>query len=464
MTERLDKTLEKVYKKYEFLFSEKKDYYDLVKQIIVKYSEIDLDEISLKNLVTELELVLINYLKEMMKSNAFKVINQYVNINFKDERDYLKILEEIADLGWISQYRIDSEMMKRLLKGNAILRHAVGEIAADNKYYLKNGRLEVKINNELISEFVYVYCDLEKINNDDVGFQEKYPYYGYGLPKFKTLEEERAVLKRAQSGEKKAASEMCFRNFGLVYFVAKKYMIDGFDINDLVQEGLEGILLAIKKYDFKYNIKFADYAYNFVRTKIYRFVITKGYYTWGVYNNYKLLNDYQKVFEKLSNELNRIPSLQEIARELNVSTEKLQIVLITQSDEISLDEPLKEDGSETLAYTLADEDIDISSAYEAKAFDKDVIDILEKSTLKEREKLVLKLRFGLDGTGRVKSRTEIGEILGVSRQAIEQNEANALKKLKNNEDFVNYFDLDFEDDTDEMLKDKVGLKRKKQKR
>ncbi len=432
MEQRLEIIFNYVFLKYRFLFIERKNLENLVGNITKKYiKKVNLDLNIPTCYLVEIETKVREYLVTKMIENPYEVINNYINIELKNTTNYLEALESIIYLCKIGNYPLNNIMMKELIEDNSILRNILANVTRNNMFYLKNGSLKDKIKNDMIREMIYEYCDLENIELNNNG--NNLIYYNLGIEPFETVEEEIDVIKKAKAGAKDAKEALIFRSLKMINkMVADRKHNFGINIpsEDLVQEGIEGVLIAINKYDFREHIRFNTYAYQWIRTKINRYILTKERAVPQVLGKMNLYRDYEKVYEVLCNELNREPSLLEIANRMGISVEKLEQALIINLEVISLDNLVYDNEEICYGDLLADESINLERDCEIGQMSAERVDeILTKSKLNEREKIIFKMLYGLDGSDRSKTAVEVGKILGVSHQRIGQIRSCILEKI-----------------------------------
>ena len=429
MEEKLGIIFNQVFYKYRFLFLERNKFEALTRNIKKKYlKEVSLDVCDFDYCLMELEDVARKYLVKKMNENPLEVLNNYLNIELKDIKDNLSALESITYL--FSKCNINDTMIERFIKNNKTFRKIVGNVTVDNIRYIKNGNLDRAIDNKMVREIIFIYCDVEKVDVESLEFKNSNPYFGYGLPPFKSKEEEIEAIKRAKNGDKLAKEEIIMRNIKLVVFVAKKYSNDSILLEDLIQEGIMGVLRAIKLYDFLYDIKFGAYAYSWIKHMISRYVITKEREFIALVNKGRLYIDYQTKYQEFYDEFKREPSLKEMAAILKVSEEKLYGYLMASSQKLSLDEPVilenEVDGKEF----LVDDSRDFVLEYEDKEYLANIDNLLESMGLTEREKEVIKLRNGLDDLEISRTQVEVGVMLGLTHQRVDQLEKSGLEKIR----------------------------------
>lgn len=246
-------------------------------------------------------------------------------------------------------------------------------------------------------------------------------------------EEQIQVFIRYKNGEN-VLEEIFNRNSGLVPYIAKKYFkyvnSNQLTIMDIIQTGNIGLVKAIKSFDLSYKYTFSTWACKIIENEIRKYIHQYGY---SIKMNYKLQNSLKKYKEKidiLMKELERIPTIEELASSLEISKEKvLEEQLIDMGKNfISLNTPITEDGDEMFLF-LEDQNIEESNV-DKEEIKQVILEALENSNLTEKEKEVIVLRYGLFD-GEFKKYKEIAEKFGVTKQRIFQLEVTALKKIRN---------------------------------
>lgn len=423
-----EKVLDSVYNKYAFLFQNKSEYLTKVRQAIEKYENWALSSSNIELFLYELEVIMHKYLKERLNENPFDVLDKYIEINLKNCTNYLGALEDLARFCDTNYLILSTDLVKKLLLDNVILNNIVGNVCKKYLNSIKIGRFNNEITNKLVREFVYIYCDLEKI---EIAYENgSYSYLRYSLPPFDTKEQEIAAIKKAKDGDNAAKEEIVLRSVRLVYNIAKRYCSEVISMEDLIQEGIEGILYAINGYNFDYDIKFNSYAYEWIRQKISRYVISKEHYFGGAFTNAKLYSEYEKVYERLCSKLDREPTIKEVAEVLKVPSSKLYMVIISNTSNVSLDEPIDSDTPSSISEFLADDSIDFVLEHEDKEYLENIDNLLESMGLTKREKEVIKLRNGLDDLGITRTKVEVAEMLVLTHQRVAQLEKVGLEKIR----------------------------------
>ena len=223
---------------------------------------------------------------------------------------------------------------------------------------------------------------------------------------------------------------MVNHNLRLVIPVARKYIGNaGMTFMDLVQEGNIGLMKAAAKYDFSKGYKFSTYATWWIRQTIGRAVQEQSRTIRIPVHMVETAAKMNKAIRKLTQELEREPSVEEIAAEMGISADKIKFLFEANRDPLSLDNRVNDEDDATVGDLVADHSVEMPGASIIKEENKEtVMNIL--ATLSDREKEVMVMRFGLEDDT-PKTLEEIGTHFGVTRERIRQIETKALRKLRN---------------------------------
>lgn len=282
--------------------------------------------------------------------------------------------------------------------------------------------------------------DLDALNNeqyfDDISDDSVRLYLReIGKIPLLTAEEEMELAQRVLLGDKKAKDKMAEANMRLVVSIAKRYSGRGLDFLDLIQEGNTGLLRAVEKFDPDKGFKFSTYATWWIRQAITRAIADQARTIRIPVHMVETINKLLRTQRRMTQELNREPTIDELAKELDMEPEKIEYVIKIKQDISSLDAGVGRDGDDedsVLGDFIVDEDTASPEESAANQLLKErVQEVL--STLSDREQKIVRMRFGLDN-GKNHTLEEVGQKFAVTRERIRQIEAKALAKLRKHKD------------------------------
>ena len=363
---------------YEKLYNAKKNQ-KLILELSELTKEINFNDDLIKSLVTQL-----SEIDDDIRNNEISLLRLFTSYGV-ERVDFLKKHQHIEEEDWFKQIK-----------------------SSDNKNMVKCFKEKkeeiIKIRDQIL--------DAIKLT-------------GLPLSKFKNII---SVIRQGQRDEGKAKKEMIKANLRLVVSIAKKYTNRGLQFLDLIQEGNIGLMKAVDKFEYKRGYKFSTYATWWIRQAITRAISDQSKMIRSPIHINEGLNQILKTQKKMIQKNQREPTVEEVAKELYMSVDRVRKILKTSKDPVSLETPLSGDDESILGDFI--EDKAAISPNDAATYGKlkeAATQIL--STLTPREERVIRMRFGI---GMVTDHTleEVGRQFSVTRERIRQIEAKALSKLK----------------------------------
>ena len=355
-------------------------------------------------------------------------------------------LQKLVELGKSKKSTLDMNDINDAFTGVQLTVEQIEDIIA----YLENSGIDVLriMNDELtIDDDLVLDADddafpLEEEEEEDIdldaidfldGIGTEDPVRMYlkeiGTVPLLTAEEELRLAKRKAEGDQTAKERLIEANLRLVVSIAKRYTGRGMSFLDLVQEGNLGLIKGVEKFDYTKGYKLSTYATWWIRQSVTRALADQARTIRVPVHMVETINKMSKMQRKLTLELGYEPSVPELANALDISEEKVMEIMQIAREPASLETPIGEADDSNLGDFVADSNAVTPEGNVESVMLREHIDTLLED-LKERERQVIVLRFGLED-GHPRTLEEVGKEFNVTRERIRQIEAKALRKLRN---------------------------------
>lgn len=366
-----------------------------------------------------------------------------------DAADFTKKLKKLVELGRskkdvlaikeINDYfegldlNVDQmDMVYQYLEDNKIDVIQISEDQIPIAAELDNDEEEFQPTEEELDEEESEKVDLDAINLlEGIGTEDPVRMYlkEIGTVPLLTAEEELKLAKRKSEGDPVAKDRLIEANLRLVVSIAKRYTGRGMSFLDLVQEGNLGLIKGVEKFNYEKGYKLSTYATWWIRQSVTRALADQARTIRVPVHMVETINRMSKMQRKLTLELGYEPSAAELAEALDMTENKVLEIMQIAREPASLETPIGEEDDSNLGDFVADNNTVTPEANVESVMLREHIDILLKD-LKERERQVIVLRFGLED-GHPRTLEEVGKEFNVTRERIRQIEAKALRKLRN---------------------------------
>lgn len=440
--------IDAIYNKFSFANLSKQDYYNMViKEIENTKSSFNSD----KNYVDYLKKIIESKMIEMIKTKlldhneSIRILNNYIQITVKKTDDYNVIMKQIrAFNSFLEKYNyvLTPEVLIELINKNENLNDLIKIIFLKNKDMIVSGDIEKLTDNNTLILLLEAYCLINNIeikqseeNNiyydDDLKLTDSVKIYLREIGEYPLLsiEQQRDLALKILDGDNKARELFINSNLRLVVNVAKRYIGNGLTFLDLIQEGNLGLITAVDKYDVKKGFNFSTYAIWWIRQAITKAIEYKGRTIKIAAHVYEKVQLYKKVFRNLEIKLNREPTINEIADEMELSVSEVSDLQQLQIDVVSINAIIGDEKEKELENFIVSSDESPEDIATKENMQQDVKNLLISCNLKPRERDILILRYGLDGKEPM-TLVEIGKIYNLTRERVRQIESNALKKIR----------------------------------
>lgn len=249
---------------------------------------------------------------------------------------------------------------------------------------------------------------------------------------YKTLSnaEERTLAKQAKNGDLEAKKKLINANLKLVVTIAKKAIhMSNLPMIDLIQEGNLGLMVAADKFNYKLGYKFATYASWWIKQAMFKAISEQSHCMKIPVYIQETLSKFSKIKREMERENNCQVKNEEVAKRMNISTDKIDTFLNAYTKTISIESGIENNNGKemNIADIIEDKKASATEDVEYEHLKTDILNVI--STLKDREQAVVKMRYGIDNDEKM-TLEEIGHIYGVTKECIRQTELRALKKMR----------------------------------
>ncbi len=353
-----------------------------------------------------------------------KKVDAIAALTTKGRTNGILSYKEIMDS--LSEFEMETEQVERVYE---VLEREGIEVVSDLDKEME--KIEEEFDEIKPPEDMDIHAEVMEISTvEGVSIDDHVKMYLKEIGKVPLLDadEEMGLAKRMSEGDVEARKRLAEANLRLVVSIAKRYVGRGMLFLDLIQEGNLGLIKAVEKFDYEKGYKFSTYATWWIRQSITRAIADQARTIRIPVHMVETINKLIRVSRQLVQELGRDPHPNEIAKELNMSIDKVREIMKIAQEPVSLETPIGEEEDSHLGDFIPDDDAPAPS--EAASFmllKEQLGSVLD--TLSPRESMVLKLRFGLED-GRARTLEEVGKEFDVTRERIRQIEAKALRKLR----------------------------------
>ena len=301
------------------------------------------------------------------------------------------------------------------------------------KFYETAEQIGIEVVRDMDEELKEIASNEEEIDisvPDSISVDDHVRMYLKEIGKVPLLstDDEVELARLMSEGDEAAKKRLTEANLRLVVSIAKRYVGRGMLFLDLIQEGNLGLIKAVEKFDYSKGYKFSTYATWWIRQAITRAIADQARTIRIPVHMVETINKLIRVSRQLLQELGRDPQPEEIAKEMNMSVDKVREIMKIAQEPVSLETPIGEEEDSHLGDFIPDDDAPAPSELASFMLLKEqLMGVLD--TLTSREEKVLRLRFGLDD-GRARTLEEVGKEFNVTRERIRQIEAKALRKLR----------------------------------
>lgn len=463
------KVFQYLYKRYSFLEED----FNNFKELISFNFDIDIESFTSERelynfILDDCQKNIDEHIKKMFENGQLSFfVNKYISYTLDKNGDMLlKDFNLLSYIFYRIEYDYSIEDYINLLDIKYINDYIV-KCVVENLENIKNRKFDFIRNNEFLRTLMDTYCDINSLIDEEEGFvisdevlnqetraDDSLQLYLKELGRYPLLsrEEEIEIGRRIKQGDKNAITEMSNHNLRLVIPVAKMYVGRGLDFLDLIQEGNVGLVTAASKFDVDKGFKFSTYSRWWIRQSITRALAEKSRTIRVPVYIHEQLNRYNKDIALLEREMGHEPTVLEIANKLEMTVEEVNNLKQVGEEPISIYLPMGEKEDGYLIELLKDEKMNTEGDCVDSYMVSDVKRLLEEVNLTDRQRDIIRKRFGI-GYDRKITLREIGKEKNLTHERIRQIEVKALNDIRKSRKVNSFaFYLDEPDEALENLK------------
>ena len=372
--------------------------------------------------------------KDMQNDHEEKIIDQEIHdLEVTEPQEMTELIENIRELlqegrqkGFITYDDLERYLPQEALSEAEIMDNVYSNLLELGIDVRDEDKIQELQQGELLPQASME--DLAELESVSIADPVRMYLREIGKIPLLTPEEEIELAKRIEEGDEEAKRKLIEANLRLVVSIAKKYIGRGLSFLDLIQEGNLGLIRAVEKFDYRKGFKFSTYATWWIRQAITRAIADQARTIRIPVHMVETINKLIRVSRQLVQQLGREPATEEIAQALGLPPEKVEDIQRIAQEPVSLETPIGEEEDSQLGDFLEDkESPNPEEATAGQLLREQLEEMLGELTERERE--VLRLRFGLED-GHAHTLEEVGKRFNVTRERIRQIEAKALRKLR----------------------------------
>ena len=440
--------INKIYSNFSYVKMDRKEFYELAqKEITTSKKEYKGNINYITYIKAKIQKEIIKKIKMMLDNTdtAIQIINNYSDLYLNSnvtESSAIRNIDKLETLFATYNYVPNPDVLIKLLESNQTVLSSIEIIFDKYKNIITSGNIEKVFDSSITILMIEAYCmmnnieikessedteesELDYVSEDDL---KTYLQEIGKIPLLKPEEEKALAIKMSQ-GDTLAREKFIESNLRLVVKIAKRHIGRGLDLLDLIQEGNTGLIVAADKFDITRNTRFSTCATGWIRQAITRAIMDKGRNIRIPCHVQLKMAEYRKVENILEYELHRRPTVEEVAKRMNISLSKANDIVFWQNDTVSMSNTICDDDDINLEEVIPSPDDEPEKIAVTSNMQNEIRKLIEESSLTPNEKFVVIMRFGLNG-GKIPTLEETGKMIGVTRERARQLEEKALFKLR----------------------------------